>query len=394
MNKKTIYGIFVLVVIVGVINFAIERFSVSRVSHESTADFLKLPEGFTARIFSGDSERNTLSVPGPQAGPRMMLSTDDGVLVSMPFAGAVMRLYDKNRDGQAEERAVFLDGLNRPHGLARSGEWVYIAEENRVLRVRTNAEGNALPETVEHITDLPTGEHFTRTIHIFKNPKGEEKLYITVGSSCNVCQENDPRRAAMTECDLLGKECRVFARGLRNSVDFTMREGVMYATDNGRDGLGNAVPPEEINIIKEGGNYGWPICYGNNIHDTDFDENTYIRNPCMEPFETPAFIELPAHVAPLGLAFYEGKTFPAEYRDKLFVAYHGSWDANPPVGYKVVSVDIATGAQSDFITGWRTKDGKVKGRPVAIHNYLDGLLVSDDGGGKIYFVSYELEDKR
>lgn len=388
MNKKVIYGVVLIAIVAGAINFAVERFSISPVVQESGTDFLKVPEGFSVRIFSGTLERSALSVPGPNGGPRMMLETDDGILVSIPIDGTVMRLYDRDRDGVVEESAVFLDALNNPHGLARAGEWVYVAEENRVIRVRTNTTGDALPETIEHITDLPTGGHFTRTIHIFENSEGAEKLYITVGSSCNVCREDDPRRAAMTECDLEGKECRVFAHGLRNTVDFTLHDGAIYATDNGRDGLGNKLPPEEINIVKDGGNYGWPNCYGNNIHDTDFDKNTYIRNPCMEPFETPAFVELPAHVAPLGLAFYEGETFPAQYRGKLFVAYHGSWDANPPVGYKVVAVDTKTGTQSDFIVGWRGEDGKVRGRPVGILNYLGGLLVSDDASGNIYFVSH------
>lgn len=388
MNKKVIYGVVLIAIVAGAINFAVERFSISPVVQESGTDFLKAPEGFSVRVFSDNSERSALTVPGPNGGPRMMMETNDGILVSIPIDGAVMRLYDKDRDGVVEESAVFLDALNNPHGLARAGEWVYVAEENRVIRVRTNTTGDALPETIEHITDLPTGGHFTRTIHIFENSEGAEKLYITVGSSCNVCREDDPRRAAMIECDLEGKECRVFAHGLRNTVDFTLHDGAIYATDNGRDGLGNKLPPEEINIVKDGGNYGWPNCYGNNIHDTDFDKNTYIRNPCMEPFETPAFVELPAHVAPLGLAFYEGETFPSEYRDKLFVAYHGSWDANPPVGYKVVAVDTKTGAQSDFVTGWRGEDGKVRGRPVGILNYLGGLLVSDDASGNIYFVSH------
>jgi len=235
------------------------------------------------------------------------------------------------------------------------------------------------------INDLPTGGHFTRTIKVRNN-----SLFISIGSSCNVCYEKDERRAAIIRCDLNGTGCRVFARGLRNAVGFIFHPvtGKMYSTDNGRDWLGENLPPDEINLVEDGKNYGWPVCYGKNIHDTDFDKNVYIRNPCMEPFEMPSLVDLQAHSAPLGLAFYYGNSFPQEYRGDLFVAYHGSWNRLEPTGYKIVSIDMDTFTVKDFATGWL--DGtNVRGRPVDIIVADDGsLLVSDDNAGKIYRIYY------
>ena len=154
--------------------------------------------------------------------------------------------------------------------------------------------------------------------------------------------------------------------------------------------LGDDLPPDEINIIKEGKNYGWPICFGKNIHDADFDKNTYIRNPCMEPFEEPSFIDLQAHSAPLGLAFNFGNNFQEGYNGKLFVAYHGSWNRDEKTGYKIVMIDTKTKEVKDFATGWLTESNKVLGRPVDIIFDEEGMMyVSDDNAGVIYRIWYE-----
>jgi glucose/arabinose dehydrogenase len=175
----------------------------------------------------------------------------------------------------------------------------------------------------------------------------------------------------------------------------------MWATDMGRDLLGDDLPPDEINIVEEGKNYGWPTCYGANIHDTDFDKNTYIRAPCSAPFETPSLVDLPAHSAPLGIVFVPAtSTWPREYWNNLLVAYHGSWNRSEPTGYKIVRFQLDTNGHfvnvnkstkvaiaEDFITGWLTKAGAL-GRPVELVIGPDGALyVSDDKAGVIYKVT-------
>jgi glucose/arabinose dehydrogenase len=351
-------------------------------------DGINLPRGFRIDVFADTLDGSPVSYPGPNPGPRMMLLKDKVLFVTIPNLGKVVALPDENNDNKADSVITFIEKLNNPHGIDYYDGWFYIAEENRVIRVKESGNGlRADMGTFEVIIDnLPTGGHFTRTVKIHNN-----SLYLSIGSSCNVCNENDERRAAITKCNIDGTGCRVYAKGLRNSVGFVFHPvtGLMYATENGRDMLGDDIPPDEINIIEDGKNYGWPICYGKNIHDTDFDKNVYIRDPCMEPFEMPGLVDLQAHSAPLGLAFYYGDSFPKEYRGNLFVAYHGSWNRNVATGYKIVSIDMPDLMVKDFATGWLT-GGNVLGRPVDIIVSDDGsLLVSDDNAGKIFRISYK-----
>ena len=196
-----------------------------------------------------------------------------------------------------------------------------------------------------------------------------------------------------------GSDFEEFARGLRNAVFFTWSyvDARMWATEMGRDWLGDELPPDEINIIEKGKDYGWPHCYGKNIHDVDFDKNVvYKRKPCMEPFETPSYIDIPAHSAPLGLAFVPEEGWPKEYWYDLIVAYHGSWNRNEPTGYKVVRLKLDEDGNfegvEDFITGWLRPDGAL-GRPVDILLEPGGVMyISDDKAGVIYRVSYHWPD--
>jgi len=203
-----------------------------------------------------------------------------------------------------------------------------------------------------------------------------------------------------------GSDFKEFAHGLRNTVFFTWNTETkeMWGADMGWDFLGDNLPPDEINILKGGGNYGWPICYGKNIHDTVFDKNTYIRNPCMEPFETSSYIDIPAHSAPLGLAFVpkdteKGKfganiTWPRDYWYNLFVSYHGSWNRTVPTGYKIVRYKFNEKGDysrvEDFITGWLKPGDGLYGRPVDILVQSGGsMYISDDKAGVIYRVVYQ-----
>lgn len=350
---------------------------------------LKLPDGFSISIFAKDLKN-----------PRVMMWGPDGnIWVSIPSQGKVVALRDTNGDGVADEDAVVAQGLNRPHGLASRCDIdgtcdVYIAESDQVAVYDFDAAFKTVVNK-KKLVDLPDGgRHFTRTLMFMPYPD-ENTLLISVGSSCDVCHEEDVRRAKILALDVKTGEVKEFAKGLRNSVFMAIHpvNGKVWATEMGRDMLSDDLPPDEINIIKEGKNYGWPICYGKNAHDVAFDKNTYIRNPCMEPFETPSYINLPAHSAPLGLAFFPEEGWPQEYWYNLLVAYHGSWNRSEPTGYKLVRFILdAQGnhiGTEDFISGWLEGE-RAFGRPVDILIQPGGVIfVSDDKAGVIYRITYK-----
>ncbi|MDZ4229610.1 MAG: PQQ-dependent sugar dehydrogenase, partial [Candidatus Veblenbacteria bacterium] len=343
--------------------------------------FLKLPPGFVITVFSDEWSSQRVSAPGPGTGPRLMTVRGEAVYLGVPREGRIAVLRDTNADGRADLATTFVSGLKRPHNIAFQGNTAFVAAEDGVWSMRDDNQDHVADDgSVQRIVQLPTGGHWTRTVKVIG-----DKLYVAVGSSCNVCHEQDERRAAITRCELDGSSCATFAKGLRNTVDFVEYEGVIYGTDNGRDELGNAIPPEEVNVIQEGGNYGWPICYGDRVHDSDFDKNVYIRDPCADS-QAP-LAKLPAHNAPLGLAVYTGSEFPSQYQGNVFVAAHGSWNRQPPDGYKVFMVNRQSGAVEDFVTGW-FQGSTVRGRPVGVVNYQGGLLISDDTAGFIYLVRY------
>ena len=338
---------------------------------------LSLPRGFSISVFAKD-------LPGARV---MALDSLGNMWVSQTSEGIISLLEVK--DGEVVSKSKVFSGLNKPHGLAFNTKdpfSLYIAEENKISRTRIYSEGN-----LEKVVDLPGGgRHFTRTI-LFSS---EEKLLISVGSSCDVCEEKDSRRAKILVYDPDLNGLKPFASGLRNAVFMAVNPQTdeVWATEMGRDYLGDNLPPDEINIIKEGKNYGWPICYGKNIHDSSFDKNIYIRNPCQEPFEASSHIDIPAHSAPLGLAFFPKEGWPKEYQNDLLVSYHGSWNRTAPTGYKVVRYKLdADGnylSEEDFISGWLTKDGAL-GRPVDILIQPNGTIyISDDKAGVIYKVVY------
>ncbi|MDP3772268.1 MAG: PQQ-dependent sugar dehydrogenase [bacterium] len=343
---------------------------------------LALPPGFSIEIFAKN-------LPGVRV---MAFDQEGNMWVSRTGEGAITFLRVENGSVTHQDDAV--TGLRNPHGLAfdpadSSQQYLYFAEEHQVSRLRLGADG---PDVLEKTAALPSGDgHFTRTIGF--GP--DNQLYVSIGSSCNVCIEKDQRRAAIYVMEKDGSDFRQFARGLRNAVFFVWHQETkkMWVTEMGRDLIGDNIPPDEINIVEEGKNYGWPNCYGKNIHDTDFDHNTYIRNPCMEPFETESFIDLPAHSAPLGLAFVPSDAgWPKDYAGNLLVAYHGSWNRTRPTGYKVVRMKFdkarAYKNMEDFISGWLTAQNEALGRPVDLVFGPDhALYVSDDKAGVIYRIA-------
>lgn len=321
----------------------------------------------------------------------MMTWTPGGVLlVSETDEGSVVALPDPQKTGKASRAVTVVSDQRRPHGIAFNGGKLYVANEDAVLRYDWD-ESQLKASNPQKIASLPAGRgHSTRSI-VF----GNGKLYVSTGSSCNVCVEKEPARAAVLEMNPDGSESHVFASGLRNSVGVTWNDktGSVWAVDNGTDNLGDDLPPEELNDLGKGGDFGWPYCYGNRVPDTKFGGD---QARCQNT--VPAKVEMQAHSAPLSLTFNNGSMFPAEYRNNIFIAFHGSWNRSIPTGYKVVRIKLNASGQpdggaQDFITGWlppgARNNNDVSGRPVGVLFGPDGsLYISDDGAGLIYRVTY------
>ena len=341
---------------------------------------LRVPRGFSVTSYAD-------GIPNA----RMLRFTRSGdLLVTAPREGKIVLLEkDRDGDGRSDGQRVLLSGLDLPHGIALHGDWLYIGETGAVRRIRLSAEkGEVQGELEPVVTGLPPGgRHWTKTIGI--GP--DEHLYVSVGSSCNACIEEDPRRAAITRYTLDGENEEPYATGLRNSVGFAWdpKTGVMWATDNNRDLLGDDFPPCELNRVVEGASFGWPYANGDRIPDPDFDEGFEAEIAASLP---PA-LDLGAHTAPLGITFYdhEGEGFPEEYRDAAFVALHGSWNRSKKIGYEVVAVHADENGSlrhEPFFTGFLSEDD-VSGRPVDVAVGPDGALyVSDDYAGQVYRIAW------
>ena len=335
---------------------------------------IQLPPGFRMDTFASDL-----------GAPRFMAVSPSGDLfVSVPSRGQIVALPDRDGRGKVERAIIFADGLNRPHGLAFFRGFLYVAETGAVVRFPYRPGDLTGGKLEVVVRDLPSGGgHWTRTITF----GSDGKMYVSVGSSCNLCEERDPRRAAILQFEPDGSGGRLFARGIRNAVGITFHPGTgeLWATDNGRDWLGDDFPPDTILVVKEGAHYGWPYCNGRRVPDPDLGRPDFCKTTAL-----PA-VEIQAHSAPLGLTFYTGGMFPAEYRGDLFVGLHGSWNRSVPTGYKVIRIPMrggTPGVPEDFATGW-LQGSQAWGRPVDVITGKDGALyVSDDRAGTIYRISY------
>ncbi len=338
----------------------------------------RAPEGFGVGVFADDL---------PNA--RWMLVSEAGdLLVSTPRSGRVWLLErDADGDGRADGRRILLDDLDRPHGLAVHRGWLYVAETGRVLRVPfAPGTGEVGSEREVVVSGLPEGgNHWTRTIEF--GPDGQ--LYVSVGSSCNVCLEEDPRRASILRFAPDGSDVELFASGLRNAVGFDWQPGTghLYATDNGRDLLGDDFPPCELNRVVAGGFYGWPFANGDRVPDPDLGAG---RTDAIAASRAPAH-GFRAHNAPLGIHFVQGHRVPPRLRGAALVALHGSWNRTSKDGYKVVSLHWnrdGSISEQDFLVGFLEGE-RVYGRPVDVAEGRDGsFFVSDDYSGTIYRVAY------
>lgn len=345
--------------------------------------------GMVDQILKSQSEFRITLYASALAGVRMLRFTPEGDLIASqtPSGRVIILSRDTDGDGLSDARRVLLDGLNGPHGVDLDAGMLYVAEEDAIGRIKFNDATNTIEGAYQRIiTGLPQGGgHSSRTLRV--GPDG--KLYVSVGSSCNVCLEDDPRRAAMLRYDLDGGNAEIFAQGLRNSVGFDWRpaDGALYATDNGRDWLGDDFPPCELNRIEQGGHYGWPYANGRNIPDPEFGAGAADK---IARAMAPAF-EFRAHNAPLGISFVRNPGAPKGLRGTALVALHGSWNRREKDGYKVVSLHWQPDGsiiQRDFLWGF-LENGKVRGRPVDVAEGPDGAFyVSDDFAGRIYRVAW------
>ncbi len=333
---------------------------------------LKSPQGFVVSVFADKLER-----------PRdLMVSPGGTLLVSVPAKGQVLALIDKNNDGKADEVKTVLQNLNKPHGLGMQKNYLFVAEETQLVRYLWD-EIKSEARLDRKLFDLPAGgRHTTRTITF-----SGDSMYVSIGSSCDTCVEKHPWLASVIRSDIEGQNPVVYASGLRNAVFITanLQTGAIWSVDMGRDFLGDNIPPDEINVLYEGKNYGWPHCYGDRIFDPTLSgESSFCTNT-----EPPVY-KIQAHSAPLGLIFINSPMFPQSWQGDLLVSYHGSWNRSTPVGYKVVRLKVSgehiIGVE-DFLTGF-LQGTEVLGRPVDLEFGIYGeLYLSDDKAGTIYLIT-------
>lgn len=353
--------------------------AVSAVSAQSNLplDTITLPPGFTINIYTADV-----------LGARSMTLSEDGTLFVGTRRSSVYAITDADGDQQADQVRVIASGLDSPNGVAVHDGALYVAELSRVIRlddIEANLDSPPQPVVVKDGFYVGQGG-----LHAWKfiafGPDG--KLYVPVGVPCNVCEEN-AQYGILARMNPDGTELETFASGIRNTVGFDWHPdtGELWFTDNGRDWLGDDQPLDELNHAPEAGlHFGFPYCHAGTIPDPDFGA----RRPCSD--FTPPVIALGPHVAALGMRFYTGDMFPAEYKNQILIAEHGSWNRTVPIGYRVSLVRLDeegnAAAYEPFAEGW-LQPGGAWGRPVDVLVMPDGaLLVSDDQAGAIYRISY------
>ncbi|HEX2907327.1 MAG TPA: PQQ-dependent sugar dehydrogenase [Phototrophicaceae bacterium] len=340
-------------------------------------DTIQLPPGFSISLYAAD-------VPGA----RSLNLSENGTLFVGTRGSKVYAVTDADGDQQADQMRVIADGLNSPNGVAFHDGALYVAELGRVIRfddIEANLDNPPAPVVVKDGFYVGEGG-----LHAWKfiafGPDG--MLYVPVGFPCNVCADSD-QYGILARMNPDGTGLETFASGIRNTVGFDWQPetGALWFTDNGRDWLGDDQPPDELNRAPYAGlHFGFPYCHAGTIADPDFGS----RRSCDE--FTPPATNLGPHVAALGMRFYTGDLFPAEYANQIFIAEHGSWNRTTPIGYQVSLVRLdetgAVTAYEPFATGW-LQSGGAWGRPVDVLVMPDGaLLVSDDQAGVIYRISY------
>jgi glucose/arabinose dehydrogenase len=342
---------------------------------------LEVPEGFRVQKFAENLGK-----------PRILAAGSDGhIYVSDREAGVVTLLEDTDGDGTAD-RIETVANIKQAHGLTIHENKLYIVAVREVYSADVNSDGT-LGEPVLLTDALPDGgQHPNRTIAF--GPDG--MMYVTVGSTCNACPETNPLNATIVRADADGSDLMIFAKGLRNTIGFGWHPetGELWGMDHGIDWLGDEEQKEELNLLVEGADYGWPYIFGDgkyNPGDRPRGDTTYQQYLSKT---TLPVLQYTAHAAPLDMVFYNGNQFPEEYNGDAFVAFRGSWNRSSPVGYKVARLRFENGEPTgfeDFLTGFLVNNNQAHfARPVGLAVHTDGsLLVSDDTNGVVYRVFYE-----
>ena len=344
---------------------------------------LNLPPGFAIDIFAEAGDFKNL---------RYIIEGDNGeIFAADSSANTITSISDTDGDGKADERHVFAEGLKRPWGMAITGGYFYVASTDSVVRWKYTPGQKHVEGKPETVTEVPgEGGHWTRSLAVSPD---QSKLYVSVGSSSNIDVDPSPR-STILEMNPDGGSRRVFASGIRNPVGLTFRPGSneLWTSVNERDMLGDDLVPDYVTHLVDGGFYGFPYAYLG-PHE---DPRRKGERPDLVASAIVPDVLLQSHSAPLGLTFYTGSAFPAEYKGDAFLALHGSWNRKMRTGYKVVRVTFKdgkpTGGYEDFITGWSLGEAQpqVWGRPVAIVVHRDGsLLISDDAHNQIWRVTYK-----
>lgn len=348
-------------------------------SEELPIHLLKLPPHFSIKIYS---------YPVPDA-RQMALGPNGIIFVGTRQDGRVYAILPDQHQKHGTRVLTIADNLNMPNGVAYFNGSLFVAENNRILEYKNIIDHlTNPPEPHIILKDLPNETHHGWRYIRFGPDK---RMYIAIGAPCNVCLKEDPRFASIMRTNVEGTGLEIVAKGVRNSVGFDWDPDTnqFWFTDNGRDLLGNNLPPDEINTVtKPNQHFGFPFCHGKNISDPKFGKD----HSCSD--FTPPVVDLPAHVAALGLKFYKGSMFPKEYHHNMFVAEHGSWNRDTKIGYQIARIKNENNQlkSQTFISGWLQGD-KVWGRPVDLLMMPDGsMLISDDHAGAIYQVKYEVPD--
>jgi glucose/arabinose dehydrogenase len=340
---------------------------------------IKLPAGFVIDVFAEVNNARSLAI-----------SPSGVIYVGNRNGDKVYAVKDVDGDYKADKKWVIASGLNMPNGVAFKDGNLYVAEVNRILKYPSIESSLQSPPEPQIINDqYPTETHHGWKYIAF-GPDG--KLYVPVGAPCNICESKDAVYASITRINPDGSGREIIAHGVRNTVGFTWHPVTnnLWFTDNGRDMMGDDIPPCELNHApKDGLHFGYPYCHAGTIKDPEFGS----KKPCTD-FVAPAQ-SLGPHVAPLGLKFYGGSMFPSAYQGNLFIAEHGSWNRSKKIGYRVSLVRIADNNKATsyetFASGWLDDESqKAWGRPVDVLMLKDGsMLVSDDQAGVIYRISFK-----